>query len=109
MIIRDYQPDKTTGIWTLPDGTEIPTLERPWLNNQVMISCIPPGIYKFKRDHFGKHQWFSILDVPNRTNIEIHPGSKVEHSNGCILMSRESLDKMLGFYDDDKTYVLEII
>ena len=108
-LIRDYQHDKTTGIWTLPDGTEIPTLERPWLDNQVGISCIPSGTYKFKRDHHGKHQWWSIIDVPNRTNIEIHEGSKVSHSEGCILMSRESLNKMLEFYDGPETYILEII
>jgi hypothetical protein len=109
-IHRHTKTDKQiNGTLTLPDGFEIHTLERPDLGNEPFVSCIPEGQYKFKRDYFGKHQWWSILDVPNRTNIEIHEGSKVSHSEGCILMSRESLNKMLEFYDDDKTYVLEII
>jgi len=99
--------DRTNGVLTLPDGQEINTLERPWLDNKVGISCIPPGVYKFKRDHYGKHQWWSILDVPSRTFIEIHPGNKPSHSEGCILMSRADCERMLEWFDGDETYVLE--
>jgi hypothetical protein len=106
---RTYYEDKTTGLLTLPDGSEIKTLERPWLDNQVIVSCIPEAIYKFKRDHYGKHQWFSVLDVPNRTFIEIHPGSKVSHSEGCILMSKKDCIHMLKWFGSNDEFVLEII
>ena len=106
---RNYEQSKTTGILTLPNGVEVETLERPWLDNQIGISCIPSGIYKFKRDHYGKHQWFSVLDVPDRTFIEIHPGSQVLHSEGCILMSKKDCVHMLKWFGGDEAFVLEII
>lgn len=102
-------PDRTNGTLTLPDGQEFDTLERPWLNNQTSISCIPAGHYKFTRDTHGRFQWFRVLDVPNRTNIEFHPGTKPEHSKGCILVPMECLKAMLWFFGDKKlNYILEV-
>jgi len=101
--------DRTNGFITLPDGKEVKTLERPWLNNQVSISCIPAGIYKFKRDTHGRFQWFRLLDVPNRTHIEMHEGTKPEHSEGCILMSKTDLNALKWFCNDENlTYILEV-
>ena len=101
--------DRTVGIWTLPDGAELKTLERPWLDNKVGVSCIPAGHYKFKRDTYGRFQWFAVLDVPRRTHIEIHQGSKPTHSEGCILMSKASLKKLMKFCSDESVnYILEI-
>ena len=103
-------PDRTSGIVTLPDGTEYPSLERPWLNNQTSISCIPAGHYKFKRDTHGRFQWFRVLDVAGRTHIEMHLGTKPSHSEGCILLPKECLLAMKNFFFSDLnlTYVLEI-
>ena len=103
-------PDRTNGIVTLPDGTEYKSLERPWLDNQTSISCIPAGYYKFKRDTHGRFQWFRVLDVSGRTHIEMHLGSKPSHSEGCILLPKECLLAMKNlFYSDlDLMYVLEI-
>jgi hypothetical protein len=102
--------DRTNGIVILPDGTEYSSLERPWLNNQTSISCIPAGHYKFKRDTHGRFQWFRVLDVLGRTNIELHLGTIPTHSDGCILLSKECLLAMKNFFfgDLDLTYVLEI-
>ena len=102
--------DRTNGICTLPDGTEYPSLERPWLDNQTSISCIPAGHYKFKRDTHGRFQWFRVLDVLGRTHIEMHLGTSPSHSEGCILLSKECLLAMKNFFfgDLDLTYVLEI-
>ena len=112
MIIQrlNSPSDRTNGIVTLPDGTKYPSLERPWLNNQTSISCIPAGHYKFKRDTHGRFQWFEVLDVEGRTNIEMHLGTKPRHSEGCILLPRECLLAMRDFFfgDLDLTYVLEI-
>ena len=112
MIIQrlDSPSDRTNGIVTLPDGTEYPSLERAWLDNQTSISCIPAGHYKFKRDTHGRFQWFEVLDVEGRTNIEMHLGTKPGHSEGCILLPKECLLAMKNFFfsDLDLTYVLEI-
>ena len=111
MILQRHKSpsDRTNGTLTLPDGQEFDTLERPWLNNQTSISCIPAGNYKFTRDTHGRFQWFRVLDVPDRTNIEFHTGSKPEHSEGCILVSMECLKSMLWFFGDKKlNYILEI-
>ena len=112
MIIQrlDSPDDRTNGILTLPDGTDYPTLERPYQDNQPNISCIPAGHYKFKRDTHGRFQWFRVLDVPDRTHIEFHQGTKPEHSAGCILVSHDALTAMMWFFGDEKlTYTLEII
>ena len=112
MIIQRLKSpsDRTNGISTLPDGTEYYSLERPWLNNQTSISCIPAGHYKFKRDTHGRFQWFEVLDVDGRTHIEMHLGTKPSHSEGCILLPKSCLLAMKNtFYTDlDLTYVLEI-
>ena len=81
-LIRSYLPDRTIGQM---DG--FATLERPWLDNQPDVSCIPEGTYTVKRDTVGRHQWFSVQDVVGRTFIEFHEGTKPSHSNGCILIS----------------------
>ena len=112
MIIQRLKSpsDRTNGIVTLPDGTEYTSLERPWLDNQTSISCIPSGHYKFKRDTHGRFQWFRVLDVTGRTHIEMHLGTRPSHSEGCILLPKECLMAMKNFFfgDLDLTYVLEI-
>ena len=102
-------PDRTLGLWHLEPNHSLLTMERPWLDNQVNVSCIPSGHYKFKRDTHGRFQWFRLLDVTGRTNIELHEGSKPSHSEGCILMSNESLKSLLWFCGDTSIeYDLEI-
>jgi len=63
------------------------TLERPWLDNETDVSCIPPGIYTCKRFHSSKHpDTFQIMDVPGRTGVLFHTGNLMEHSAGCVLV-----------------------
>ncbi len=62
------------------------TLERPWEDNKVNVSCIPPGKYKCKRDQ--SQRWgdtFEVCNVPGRTLIKFHEGCTAEKSKGCIL------------------------
>ena len=104
-----YLSDRTLGVATLPNGVMHWTLEREDNNNKVGVSCIPEGNYKFKVDTQGRFQYYRVLDVPNRTNIEFHLGTKPSHSEGCILMSAKGLGGMKEFYYDiDLEYVLEI-
>lgn len=99
--------DATHGVMIMPDGEMLDTLERKWANNQRNISCIPEGQYRIKRDRTGRHQWFSVQNVPDRTFIELHEGSLPSHSDGCILLSRKSLETLVEWFGD-KDWILDI-
>lgn len=83
-LIRDYKEDATIGRLIL-NGKEIAkSLELPKLANQIGKSCILEGAYKCVVDNVGKHQYFRVLDVPDRSNIEIHIANTVDDLLGCI-------------------------
>ena len=85
-LARSYLPNKTVGI-LFDNNIRLATLENPWLDNQVNISCIPEGSYLVKRDKVGRFQWYSITGVEGRTSIEMHGGNKVEDTDGCLLVA----------------------
>jgi hypothetical protein len=92
---RTYQRDKTIGEIELSDCSKITTIELPWNDNKIGESCIPEGEYLVKRDKYGKHTWFKIVDVEGRSFIEIHEGYKPSHSQGCILLDVVELQNLL--------------
>jgi hypothetical protein len=95
-LIREYREYDTVGTIQLKNSAgTITTLERPWLNNKPNVSCIPEGTYEVHRDRHGRHTWFKILDVKDRTFIEIHEGYKVSHSAGCTLLELLELQDLL--------------
>lgn len=65
-------------------------IERPWMNNEQNISCIPTGIYKarfLKQSSSGRYRNIYHLEgVKNRTGILIHSGNVVNQSKGCLLI-----------------------
>jgi len=84
-----HSPGYTLGVLVSP-GFACWTLERPWLDNQPSVSCIPPGEYIAAPDPTGRYKFFTVRNVPGRTGIEIHPGNVVENSQGCILLGRSN-------------------
>lgn len=97
---RSYLPDNQAAIGklTLPNGWSCMTIERPWLDNQRKVSCIPEGVYAMKwrpsplvtRLSKGKHtSAWEAADVINRSDILIHQGNYVRHSEGCILVGKD--------------------
>jgi hypothetical protein len=72
----------------MDDDTQQPlfvTVERPWLNNQHKVSCIPPGQYVCRRIDSPKHgDCFEVMNVPDRDMIEIHSANLAEQLEGCI-------------------------
>lgn len=61
-------------------------LERPDLNNQPKISCIPEGTYDISL-YYSPHnkRWVPLLhDVPSRAEIEIHPANWPHQLEGCL-------------------------
>jgi hypothetical protein len=79
------------------------TLELPWKDNQRRISCIPEGTYKaikHRSPKFGESVW--IQNVPNRSEILIHPANYVRQLLGCIAVG-DSLRDIDGDGLDDVT------
>lgn len=107
IIERTYLKDRTNGVLLTPAGLKLTTLERPYLDNQRNISCIPEGTYEVRRDRTGRFTWFAVQNVPNRTAIEFHEGTKPEHSEGCILMSVLDLQDLL-LETQGETFTLQI-
>ena len=100
-MYREYFPDRTEGYIVMPDGERLTTLEPPDRGNEVNVSCIPEGVYKITRNRTGRFQYYGVEDVPNRTNIEIHKGTKPSHSDGCILLlTDDSLRVLLQWFGD---------
>lgn len=102
------------------------SLELPWKNNQVKISCIPEMILKCSKHispKFGRCLW--VREVPNRSEILIHPANFVRDLLGCIGIgkdldyidkdskidvssSRDALDDLLSYLINVDSIMLEI-
>ena len=120
-IKRTYHKNYTIGKLMLPDDSLFYSLELPWRNNEINVSCIPEGEYIFKRDFTGRQTYFKVLDVENRTHIEMHPARNTSQLMGCIapcmsvkngvaVASRSACDKLVEFYGDDTDtkYIMRI-
>ena len=85
-----YRIEKTEecvrGILVLNGEFLCHTLERPWVNNKINISCIPAGKYVLA-PFTGKEykNVYEVLAVQGRTGILFHIGNTVNNSKGCIL------------------------
>jgi hypothetical protein len=89
-MFRYYKGNDCTLSYLLAKGRGFYILERPWLNNQSNISCIPDGDYivKFlKRSSSGRYRdvWW-VQDVKGRFGILIHKGNVVSHTKGCLII-----------------------
>lgn len=61
------------------------TCERPWLNNEPEVSCIPAGTYTFNRyESPTKGRVWICQDVPGRNNIEVHSANFPSELAGCV-------------------------
>lgn len=79
------------------------TLELPWRENQVNISCIPAGEYRYKLRFSPGKQYYvlELQDVPGRTYIQVHIGNFTHQIQGCILPG-------YGIKDIDRDGVLDV-
>ena len=113
LLVRRYYDDRTEGKWTFPDGSHCYNLERPWLDNKPFVSCIPEGQYIVCADHTGRHKWFRYKEVQGRTDIEMHPASRVSELEGCqapcmelrngiAYRNKEALMKFKEFFPEEK-------
>lgn len=110
----------TFGMFYHEDVLICETLELPWRQNHVEVSCIPEGTY-FMGPYSSPHFEEAILidPVPGRTGILIHAGNTTKDTHGCILVgnrqlgedivldSRDNLRKILDILGPD-TGILEV-
>jgi len=66
------------------------TVERPWIDNQPSVSCIPDGLYKVGLRHYnrGGYDTLEIENVPGRSHILIHKGNTPDQVQGCIAIGK---------------------
>ena len=96
VTITREQLDRNETLGTLVmEGFTCKTVERPDLNNQAQISCIPKGTYQCVKVGATKeipYAHISILNVINRSGVCIHIGNFVTDSKGCILVCESFAD-----------------
>jgi hypothetical protein len=96
-------PSTTMGVFgyaTFGDR-EFVSVERPWLNNQRSISCIPLGAYNLVHHNSAKHpNTFALVNevlgvyhhdhpLAKRTEILIHVANNMFDLEGCIGLGTE--------------------
>lgn len=81
-----WSPYGVYGSLTLPDGQVLFTVERPWLENKPMVSCIPEGTYSCRPRYYNKggYEAVEILEVPGRSYILFHVANSPGDVKGCI-------------------------
>lgn len=92
-VLRRQQDDgiQTLGIFLFEyeDGVKtLGSLELPWKENAVNISCIPKGEYIVKTTYsptFSRDMW-EIMNVPNRKGVRIHAANYFYQIQGCIAL-----------------------
>jgi hypothetical protein len=94
-IIRGYTSNGTFGRWYGDDWPVCYSLERPWLDNAPMVSCVPEGVYELKEYASPKFGDSYVLvnhdldvgmyegDAPRYACL-IHAANWVYQINGCI-------------------------
>ena len=99
ILQRDNQDAiRTLGTMARDDGSvECQTIERPWADNQEGVSCVPAGEYECALRFSPHHGFcvFGLVDVPNRSDVEIHAANLASQLLGCIALG-ESRDTLNG-------------
>ena len=86
-----YGPDSVAGLLKYGENfsQSVWTLECPWRENQVFVSCVPDGSYPLVAFDSPEHpDCWVLTPVPGRTGILIHVGNKVKDTQGCILIGQ---------------------
>lgn len=103
--------------------THIFTIERPWLDNQNGISCIPIGTYECEQfDSPSKGDVWLLKGTGKRSMIEIHSANFAHELRGCIapgdsmgsikgvaavLNSKPTMERLKEILPDKFTLIIE--
>ena len=90
VLIRRWPTENSTGgILLGPSGMQLYSLELPWRNNQLRVSCIPEGVYRCRWHLSPKFGWtYLVTGTEPRTQILFHAGNYASDSWGCILLGK---------------------
>lgn len=85
IIQRNLKAPQMFGVLTV-GSLRLFTVERPWLDNQNNVSCIPADVYicKWTKSPRMKRYTYEITNVPKRSGIRIHSGNFPYQFLGCI-------------------------
>lgn len=89
-VILFRQPSSETGtfgLWCIPKLNKIMySIERPWADNRVNISCIPSGKYNVRYTMSPNKgvESYEIQNVIGRSGIRIDIANYVHELKGCI-------------------------
>ena len=83
---RTYYPEGTNGILISNSKKISYSIELPWLNNQIRVSCIPEGKYELRKRFSQRFGWhIELKDVEDRNLILLHPANyALKELKGCI-------------------------
>lgn len=93
LIRQQYLDGGTRGVLRLPGDWTCYTIEPPWRDNGVGVSCIPEGQYQLamraspvvERTTGGEFErGWEVQNVPQRSYIMFHPGNNANDTEGCI-------------------------
>ena len=74
-------------LWVAGGGFNCVTVEREWKDNEPFVSCVPAGIYRLvKTVHRGKYPAYQLVNVPDRSAINIHIANAQHELAGCIAL-----------------------
>lgn len=98
LLLRLVNSDTGSEGVILFHGKSLLTLELPWRNNAVGLSCIPEGAYTVKWWKSPSKGWcYRVYGVPNRNYILIHSATFAgDHTKGlrtdllgCIALGQQ--------------------
>ncbi len=93
LLLKRFSKNDFCTLGILLDYEMIPiacVLENIYLNNMKNVSSIPFGEYycsQIESPKFGRV--YEVKNVPNRTNILIHPGNIASDTTGCLLLGEK--------------------
>lgn len=123
-LVRDDQNAlRTLGTFRDASGHVIcQTLELPWRDNAVNISCVQAGTYTCRLLWSPKHgkTLYWITGIPGRADVEVHIGNEPKDTDGCVLcgLSREpdavdnstiAFGQFMAFLNNVPTFTLTIM
>lgn len=100
VIIRDFVSDSQSlgTCYVINECGDVlfqsESIERGWIDNKKMISCVPEGEYPLKLEwspRFQKDLW-ELYDVPNRSECKFHSANYARQLNGCIALGEHRID-----------------
>lgn len=100
LLTRTYFPDGTNGRLDSAGTFIAYTIELPWEQNEVGISCIPEGKYFIRKRYSCKFQWhLEVVGVCGRSLILFHPANNAKAElRGCIAPVCELSGPGLGLH-----------